>query len=167
RPYPGDTAPQKARHRGQSAGADALAPGHPDDEAREQEEEVHRQIALGEQVHLRIGQAQCEADMEEHDEPGRDAADAGQRHELPPGSFPPGLLTRHASAGLALRSGRQLASSRLRAIRSEEHTSELQSRRDLVCRLLLEKKKDRSRSQSPLLLCTRDFEPKLYSRATS
>src|SRR5438874_9665964 len=29
----------------------------------------------------------------------------------------------------------------LRARRSEEHTSELQSRRDLVCRLLLEKKK--------------------------
>src|SRR5204863_6161618 len=28
-----------------------------------------------------------------------------------------------------------------RAPRSEEHTSELQSRRDLVCRLLLEKKK--------------------------
>src|SRR6266496_6788309 len=30
---------------------------------------------------------------------------------------------------------------RLRRRRSEEHTSELQSRRDLVCRLLLEKKK--------------------------
>src|SRR5204862_7785786 len=30
-------------------------------------------------------------------------------------------------------------------IRSEEHTSELQSRRDLVCRLLLEKKKTKSR----------------------
>src|SRR5690349_22283027 len=29
--------------------------------------------------------------------------------------------------------------------RSEEHTSELQSRRDLVCRLLLEKKKCRGR----------------------
>src|SRR5438874_9582661 len=29
--------------------------------------------------------------------------------------------------------------------RSEEHTSELQSRRDLVCRLLLEKKKKNSR----------------------
>src|SRR5690349_24258213 len=29
------------------------------------------------------------------------------------------------------------------AFRSEEHTSELQSRRDLVCRLLLEKKKKR------------------------
>src|SRR5690349_23298189 len=28
--------------------------------------------------------------------------------------------------------------------RSEEHTSELQSRRDLVCRLLLEKKKTKS-----------------------
>src|SRR5690349_24108909 len=28
------------------------------------------------------------------------------------------------------------------AARSEEHTSELQSRRDLVCRLLLEKKKN-------------------------
>src|SRR2546428_7278654 len=28
-----------------------------------------------------------------------------------------------------------------RALRSEEHTSELQSRSDLVCRLLLEKKK--------------------------
>src|SRR5690349_22876764 len=34
----------------------------------------------------------------------------------------------------------------LRALetRSEEHTSELQSRRDLVCRLLLEKKKSRT-----------------------
>src|SRR5207247_7120994 len=31
-----------------------------------------------------------------------------------------------------------------RAARSEEHTSELQSRVDLVCRLLLEKKKKRS-----------------------
>src|SRR2546422_2599006 len=30
------------------------------------------------------------------------------------------------------------------AIRSEEHTSELQSRLHLVCRLLLEKKKDKS-----------------------
>src|SRR5580700_11585244 len=30
--------------------------------------------------------------------------------------------------------------------RSEEHTSELQSRRDLVCRLLLEKKKQQNKS---------------------
>src|SRR5438874_10527768 len=34
-----------------------------------------------------------------------------------------------------------LSSMPLRYERSEEHTSELQSRRDLVCRLLLEKKK--------------------------
>src|SRR5438874_7179733 len=33
--------------------------------------------------------------------------------------------------------------------RSEEHTSELQSRRDLVCRLLLEKKKTRQ-ARAPL-----------------
>src|SRR5690349_22431661 len=31
-------------------------------------------------------------------------------------------------------------------IRSEEHTSELQSRRDLVCRLLLEKKKNKKQN---------------------
>src|SRR6266403_3624954 len=36
--------------------------------------------------------------------------------------------------------GFKFASSAL-MLRSEEHTSELQSRRDLVCRLLLEKKK--------------------------
>src|SRR5690349_23373797 len=32
------------------------------------------------------------------------------------------------------------------AARSEEHTSELQSRRDLVCRLLLEKKKKKKKT---------------------
>src|SRR5690349_22804762 len=34
--------------------------------------------------------------------------------------------------------------------RSEEHTSELQSRRDLVCRLLLEKKKKQQEIRSQL-----------------
>src|SRR5690349_22601582 len=33
--------------------------------------------------------------------------------------------------------------------RSEEHTSELQSRRDLVCRLLLEKKKKKIEQHTP------------------
>src|SRR2546421_2673199 len=33
-----------------------------------------------------------------------------------------------------------------RSLRSEEHTSELQSRSDLVCRLLLEKKKKNDRA---------------------
>src|SRR5438874_10484373 len=37
---------------------------------------------------------------------------------------------------------------RPRRARSEEHTSELQSRRDLVCRLLLEKKKTYKRCRS-------------------
>src|SRR5437868_8801745 len=35
-------------------------------------------------------------------------------------------------------------------VRSEEHTSELQSRFDLVCRLLLEKKKSLYRLQGPV-----------------
>src|SRR5260370_20146506 len=38
--------------------------------------------------------------------------------------------------------------SRARATRSEEHTSELQSHLNLVCRLLLEKKKRRIRASS-------------------
>src|SRR5204863_1168792 len=41
----------------------------------------------------------------------------------------------------------QIASTNAR--RSEEHTSELQSRRDLVCRLLLEKKRSSPPSRSP------------------
>src|SRR6476620_12803323 len=36
------------------------------------------------------------------------------------------------------------------AVRSEEHTSELQSRQYLVCRLLLEKKKKNIRRRSPI-----------------
>src|SRR5438067_5859116 len=43
----------------------------------------------------------------------------------------------HARSGPA----RRCASRRAGCARSEEHTSELQSRFDLVCRLLLEKKK--------------------------
>src|SRR2546429_452822 len=35
----------------------------------------------------------------------------------------------------------------VREVRSEEHTSELQSRLHVVCRLLLEKKKQRSRAR--------------------
>src|SRR2546421_11263175 len=38
------------------------------------------------------------------------------------------------------RAARNCANARARRVRSEEHTSELQSRSDLVCRLLLEKK---------------------------
>src|SRR5438874_10777976 len=35
--------------------------------------------------------------------------------------------------------------------RSEEHTSELQSRRDLVCRLLLEKKKSQTKTNRAIM----------------
>src|SRR5258708_22966917 len=41
-------------------------------------------------------------------------------------------------------------SARSRATRSEEHTSELQSPDHLVCRLLLEKKKEKNLTQSSL-----------------
>src|SRR6266576_6409744 len=48
---------------------------------------------------------------------------------------PPAMPSHHPSRRAARRP------SPCRSWRSEEHTSELQSRRDLVCRLLLEKKK--------------------------
>src|SRR5438874_13097065 len=44
---------------------------------------------------------------------------------------------------------RRVRRGRARGPRSEEHTSELQSRRDLVCRLLLEKKKKRHDTYIP------------------
>src|SRR2546421_3516827 len=50
-----------------------------------------------------------------------------------------GVLGREAAEPLA-REGRE-------GVRSEEHTSELQSRSDLVCRLLLEKKKTKKQKQ--------------------
>src|SRR5690349_21937108 len=64
--------------------------------------------------------------------------------------FPYTTLFRSLSARRDAHSGtdpRGAARSRVSlAGRSEEHTSELQSRRDLVCRLLLEKKKKKKRN---------------------
>src|SRR5690349_23455517 len=56
-----------------------------------------------------------------------------------------GRIDRHVSAcGRALPAGSPAQQGTDHAEgRSEEHTSELQSRRDLVCRLLLEKKKNK------------------------
>src|SRR5256885_16955972 len=48
---------------------------------------------------------------------------------------------------------------RARLDRSEEHTSELQSPCNLVCRLLLEKKKDTCRYPSHLFLPVQDYIP--------
>src|SRR3712207_7839402 len=53
------------------------------------------------------------------------------------------VATKHACAPRkAAGSSSKTSSSARRACRSEEHTSELQSRQYLVCRLLLEKKKN-------------------------
>src|SRR6266567_6698045 len=61
--------------------------------------------------------------------------------------FPYTTLFRSVAGGLQLhllgaRHGRRLSQ---RPLRSEEHTSELQSQSNLVCRLLLEKKKKKTK----------------------
>src|SRR2546428_9353631 len=60
--------------------------------------------------------------------PGRDSLATGPGVGLLAGGLFPLLVERSQTARCVL-------------VRSEEHTSELQSRSDLVCRLLLEKKK--------------------------
>src|SRR2546428_9521072 len=58
---------------------------------------------------------------------------------------PYSLVTQQPLAGKAQFGGQRFGEMEvwaLEAYRSEEHTSELQSRSDLVCRLLLEKKKN-------------------------
>src|SRR5437667_11162724 len=74
----------------------------------------------------------------------------------PPRSTP--FPTRRSSDLTSRRSGRRCSGSRApdrsprcTTHRSEEHTSELQSHHDLVCRLLLEKKKHRTRMDMPLV----------------
>src|SRR3712207_8823511 len=76
------------------------------------------------------------------------AADIAQQHELGLGDLAllAGQLHRvatvlHVAAHRAAQVDDVAASRRLLTARSEEHTSELQSRQYLVCRLLLEKKK--------------------------
>src|SRR5690349_22833418 len=50
------------------------------------------------------------------------------------------------------------------AARSEEHTSELQSRRDLVCRLLLEKKKkNRTQDEQHPLTINEQYPKRHYN----
>src|SRR3989442_9014294 len=57
---------------------------------------------------------------------------------------------------------------RRKANRSEEHTSELQSRPHLVCRLLLEKKKDTVESVFPhLCYCLRSGKVTVCGRGNS
>src|SRR5437868_10875308 len=61
--------------------------------------------------------------------------------------FPYTTLFRSAAiAAVDCNDGCQECESRANSGRSEEHTSELQSRFDLVCRLLLEKKKQKQKT---------------------
>src|SRR3712207_8824458 len=55
-------------------------------------------------------------------------------------------LTFFSAGGAAVRTGKEGNALTPSAVRSEEHTSELQSRQYLVCRLLLEKKKTTTQS---------------------
>ena len=64
-----------------------------------------------------------------------EATDAGDCIYTP---VAPGLLTPTVGQPFTLTAGQDLDAT---SVRSEEHTSELQSRRNLVCRLLHEKKK--------------------------
>src|SRR5204863_9523215 len=67
---------------------------------------------------------------------------ANGRHATPPAAPSPTITTLVFLSVVAMAKLPPSKTSRNRKpIRSEEHTSELQSRRDLVCRLLLEKKK--------------------------
>src|SRR5687768_18482738 len=65
--------------------------------------------------------------------------------------FPYTTLFRSCWSRLAEQGYRQgqRARPRVRVARSEEHTSELQSRLHLVCRLLLEKKNHQDRTRAP------------------
>src|SRR5437660_5056719 len=59
------------------------------------------------------------------------------------------------------------SSSKLRKSRSEEHTSELQSRGHLVCRLLLEKKKKKNRRKKKTRLQTPTNSRRSRTRRTA
>src|SRR5690349_22312918 len=76
------------------------------------------------------------------DEPELGAALAARQDE----PAEPVEIRRRADADARVAERLERARVRLEA-RSEEHTSELQSRRDLVCRLLLEKKKKKKTRQ--------------------
>src|SRR5256886_4163866 len=67
------------------------------------------------------------------------------------------VASRAASVNLSERTARARGSLR-QASRSEEHTSELQSQSNLVCRLLLEKKKTTTGRYSLSLTCAAGLE---------
>src|SRR6266480_6872167 len=89
-----------------------------------------RRSSTKSQVRLRVGQTK-----------GDDQRRLLQRHDI----VQKRKIKSRPAAGIKLRleisGGGRLRQHRFRSLRSEEHTSELQSHVNLVCRLLLEKKK--------------------------
>src|SRR5690349_22039551 len=71
---------------------------------------------------------------------------------------------RHRARPLHRRGGRPPGTKRWPRRRSEEHTSELQSRRDLVCRLLLEKKKTIQQGESRRVTYSARVDRSAHSR---
>src|SRR3712207_7898319 len=90
-------------------------------------------------------------------------ADCDVEIEPDPQAEPPGQIGRRAqlSVGGPLHEFDELD---LAGIRSEEHTSELQSRQYLVCRLLLEKKKNKTNSTTTMNFNRRSYT---YKHAAS
>src|SRR5438046_6782193 len=81
-----------------------------------------------------------------HSFPTRRSSDLGRQALV--GDAPSVHLAQGRARGAARRGPRQGAGEGLRMVhRSEEHTSELQSLTNLVCRLLLEKKKKRQQQK--------------------
>src|SRR5256886_8768761 len=88
---------------------------------------------------------------------------ADQRREYPQSAIVPPASASYSQSGSQLNRSRRLSShialsklcsprgwpTRSRRSRSEEHTSELQSQSNLVCRLLLEKKKKKKPLYTP------------------
>src|SRR3712207_7980516 len=79
----------------------------------------------------------------------------------PPGSPRPRRRGRPGRSGSCRRRTRRDRRSRT-GRRSEEHTSELQSRQYLVCRLLLEKKKTSDRPRPPLTSLPSHLSPSFF-----
>src|SRR5690606_41828568 len=83
-----------------------------------------------------------------HSFPTRRSSDLLKIDELGVSAGQAGMLPRVGANLSDNRSIQNISQTRSNG-RSEEHTSELQSRENLVCRLLLEKKKDRQRASDP------------------
>src|SRR5947209_9928123 len=71
-----------------------------------------------------------------------------ERADLKPNQIEEVIMGNVLQAGLGQNPARQAAVNAGLTARSEEHTSELQSRQYLVCRLLLEKKKKKKSSNA-------------------